>query len=146
MIDFNNSVPGGIPLYNRLILLILLGGTGWSIDRIKLETMLQHSAKQHGVDFYLGTKIGKIEELSNKWHLKQSSSECFNANFIVDAAGRPSWLAVRLGSKRYNIDHQIVLAAKFKNNNGYCDQDSHPVHYFNARGYGSIFSVVFIFC
>jgi flavin-dependent dehydrogenase len=86
--------------------------------------MLQDSAEQHGVDFYLATKIAKIERLSNKWHLKQYSSECLNANFIVDATGRSSWLAARLGSKRYNIDHQVALVAKFKNNNDYCDQDS----------------------
>ena len=62
--------------------------------RIKFERMLRNSAKQNGVDFYLGTKIVKIERLSIKWHLKLASFGYFNANFIVDATGRESWLAV----------------------------------------------------
>ncbi len=100
-------------------------GHGWNIDRIKFEKMLRNSAKQKGVDFYLGTRIVKIERLSNNWHLKLASSGYFNANFIVDATGRESWLAVRLGSKRYHIDHQVALVSKFKNNsNSYFDQDS----------------------
>lgn len=36
-------------------------GHGWNIDRIKFEKMLRNSAKQKGVDFYLGTRIVKIE-------------------------------------------------------------------------------------
>jgi flavin-dependent dehydrogenase len=100
-------------------------GHGWNIDRIKFERMLRNSAKQNGVDFYLGTKIVKIERLyNNKWHLKLASSHYLNANFIVDATGRAGWLAIRLGSKRCHMDHQVALVSKFKNNNSYSDQDS----------------------
>jgi 2-polyprenyl-6-methoxyphenol hydroxylase-like FAD-dependent oxidoreductase len=100
-------------------------GNGWHLDRIKFETMLRNSAVKNGTDVYLGIKIVKIERLFNKWILKESSGGSFKANFIVDATGRMSWLSMKLGAKRYNIDHQFALVAKFEtNNSSYCDKDS----------------------
>lgn len=83
---------------------------GWHLDRLKFDLMLLNAAKREGA-FYLESKIEIIDNnFGEIWNMKlrtdkKTNTNFINANFLVDATGRTSWLSLRQGIRRLVFDN-----------------------------------------
>jgi len=103
-------------------------GHGWHIDRAQFEYMLLQECLELGVDFLEDTTIISTTYESKNWtvRVKISNDKIFERNyaFLVDASGRNSWLARKLGVERIYEARQLALVAFLKCNKQLEDETS----------------------
>lgn len=101
-------------------------GYGWHLDRVKFEEMLLRKATLLGVDLLELTTLHTVELKEKKWHVKwKTNTNQFIAkkyDFLVDASGRNSWLARRLGVQRQYDNRQLALVAFMATNEAFTDR------------------------
>lgn len=92
-------------------------GNGWHLDRARFDAMLAQAAENAGVQVLRGAQLVSIQERrGGGWRVEigaQGKRLEWKAQFLVDATGRASTLARKLGASRKNCDHLIGSVASF---------------------------------
>ena len=81
-------------------------GHGWHLDRRRFERLLISRAV--GVERRINTRVVEVE----RGALRCDDGRVVQARFLVDATGRASWLARRLGAQRI-VDDTLVAYVSF---------------------------------
>jgi flavin-dependent dehydrogenase len=92
-------------------------GTGWHIDRARFDAMLARNVEQTGAKLYRRTQLMSCaEDGMGVWDIEfacESGRQNVRARFVVDATGRKSVLAHRLGTTRVTYDRLIGVVCFF---------------------------------
>ncbi|MFT5166294.1 MAG: 2-polyprenyl-6-methoxyphenol hydroxylase-like FAD-dependent oxidoreductase [Saprospiraceae bacterium] len=103
-------------------------GHGWHIDRSVFETMLLEKAKNLGVEILENSSLSAAAFDGSHWDLKlQNEGKEILKNgyaFLIDASGRNSWLARKLGIERLYENQQLALVTFLKTNAPFEDTTS----------------------
>ncbi len=95
-------------------------GAGWHVDRSRFDQMLAHCAEEAGAGVYRGACLLSFsEDNADSWWIEAGSvgrRHRFRTKFLVDATGRSSCLARRLGMMRITWDRLIGVINFFKPN------------------------------
>lgn len=105
---------------------------GWRIDRSRFDHSLQTQVCAMGAEQIPDATLHTLAWQDNQWHLNlrlspssdSSIPRTIKADFIVDASGRKSSVASRLGIRKQRYDQQVALVANLP--------ETHPaddVHY-----------------
>jgi flavin-dependent dehydrogenase len=89
-------------------------GSGWHVDRARFDLSLAATAESAGALVLRDAKPISIDRTSNGWKVDLQNTNrvvSFRAQFLVDATGRASWLAQRMGSRRTDVDRMLGLMA-----------------------------------
>jgi flavin-dependent dehydrogenase len=92
-------------------------GLGWHLDRRKFEAELSGVARNAGVDWRNGTRLASFSLQQQRWLLQvktPTGDECLEADFLVDATGRPARVARQLGAVQIQHDRLIGAAVLMK--------------------------------
>ena len=90
-------------------------GHGWHLDRLRFDRLLRDAANCAGTDVLSETAIVDFDREGDGWRVKlqRPGGECsISANWVVDATGRSSWFARRIGVGR-RVDDKLVASAGF---------------------------------
>jgi flavin-dependent dehydrogenase len=89
-------------------------GCGWTLDRARFDGLLGSHAEALG-DLRVQAGLGRVERLADGWRvISNDPSACeFKARFLVDASGRASGLARRLGARLHFLDRQVAVLGEF---------------------------------
>jgi flavin-dependent dehydrogenase len=92
-------------------------GSGWTIDRGRFDAMLALAAQEAGAAVKTNADVVGVGcEPSGKWIVEFISGqrlEVLNARFVVDASGRSSVVARKIGFARQQIDALIGVVGSF---------------------------------
>lgn len=106
-------------------------GHGWHLDRLRFDALLRHVARENGATVRSGVKLTDAEREKDGWcvtlRMDQASrpSEVIRADWLIDATGRRSAVARRLGAERIHDDRLIAFFARFPPpGTKDCDRDS----------------------
>lgn len=96
-------------------------GDGWHIDRQRFDAMLALAAAEAGARIFRGAKLTSCQqEPAGDWRIEavvNGQPLRLQAEFLVDATGRASWLAQRQGARKLIHDHMIGIV-------GFCGSPS----------------------
>jgi flavin-dependent dehydrogenase len=89
-------------------------GFWWHLDRRDFDTMLLKETERSGVDVRRAANIVELSRINSQgvWQMRiQSASQCgtVEARFLIDATGRASFVARRLGVQRRRIDRLVAV-------------------------------------
>ena len=91
---------------------------GWHVDRVAFDRMLADSAVRAGAELRLGAEVLRCESRSDgRFGLSIAVADRVDelcADFVIDATGRGSTLARRLGAKSLAFDRLVGVAGQFK--------------------------------
>jgi flavin-dependent dehydrogenase len=87
-------------------------GHAWMIDRPAFTAALRNLAIEAGATALERARPFELERCRSGWIARLGGRPLFT-RFLVDATGRPSTLARRLGARRFAADHQIAVLAVF---------------------------------
>lgn len=96
-------------------------GHGWQLDRLKFEAALAHEAHADGADWRYDSRLVNCSWRNGRWLLlvrTPSGEETLEADFVVDAGGRPAYLARQLGARQLRYDRLICAALLLKTQSG----------------------------
>jgi len=88
-------------------------GLGWHLDRQRFDRMLAEAAEERGARVLRGTRVTSICQSANGWQLEGQCGDqplSVQARYLVDATGRRSTIARRLGHRQVSHDRLIGLA------------------------------------
>lgn len=92
-------------------------GNGWHLDRARFDAMLLAAARKAGGRVLKGTQSIKcLERADGRWKLHvqvKDKLHQFTVRFLVDATGRSSYVAGKMGAKRILSDHLVGVVAFF---------------------------------
>ena len=89
---------------------------GWHVDRTAFDRLLAHSAVRAGAQLLLGTQVLRcVAGANGGFVLSLSEGNELHAGFVIDATGRGSTLARKLGAKSLTFDRLVGVAAQFEN-------------------------------
>ena len=89
---------------------------GWHVDRVAFDRMLADSAVRAGARLLLGEQVRRcVSGANGGFTLSLSQGNEVNARFVIDATGRGSTLARRLGARTLTFDRLVGVAAQFEN-------------------------------
>lgn len=90
-------------------------GPGWHIDRIQFDLMLSQAARQSGAAIHYGARVHSCTlDSRTRWHVSARGTYgavALTAETLIDATGRPSWLARHLGVGRRIYDRLMAIVA-----------------------------------
>ncbi|UTH72807.1 tryptophan 7-halogenase [Chromobacterium sp. IIBBL 290-4] len=85
-------------------------GHGWHLDRAAFDRALQLEAMARGVALLACSGVDGIAPDTDGWNVQVRGMGAVKARIVVDAGGRRSPLASRLGVPRHQLDKLIALA------------------------------------
>lgn len=95
---------------------------GWHVDRLSFDCMLAQSAVSAGAQLLLGVQVVRcVSGANGRFVLSLASDDdldCIDqlqADFVIDATGRGSTVARRLGGTSIMFDRLVGVAAEFAN-------------------------------
>ncbi len=94
-------------------------GHGWHLDRARFDALLRGAAREAGAEIVEGVGIGDVEREDGVWrvHLGDGSeTREVRAAWLVDATGRRSAIARRLGARRRQDDRLVAFYGRFRSN------------------------------
>jgi flavin-dependent dehydrogenase len=94
-------------------------GNGWHLDRRRFERVLAGRAVAAGATRRSGRRVSTVARGGRTWHLQLDDGTAIDCAFLIDATGRASWLARRLGARRVHHDRLIAMVAFLES--GHCD-------------------------
>lgn len=104
-----------------------VNGPGWQLNRRRFEQQLSDQARAEGVDFRYGHRLISCSLKSQRWSLKVNTAEGkkeMEADFVVDATGRPARLARQIGASHIRYDKLIAVVAEMKSASRTSQQDA----------------------
>jgi len=90
-------------------------GHGWHLDRRRFDRMLLNAAKRAGADILPETAVVDAGRADAGWHLElhgPGGDSSVSAKWVIDATGRASWFARRVGITR-RADDKLVASTGF---------------------------------
>ena len=112
----NRSVWGSpIPLERDF--LFGTSGHGWHLDRRRFEDALAGRARDEGVDWRYGCRLVGCRGRDGGWVLSVKTplgDDGFEADFVVDATGRPARVARQFGARQVRYDRLVGAAVLMK--------------------------------
>jgi flavin-dependent dehydrogenase len=102
-------------------------GHGWHLDRLKFEDDLAEGARQEGARWRAGHRVVQCSRRERGWELvleSPSGHTSLEADFVVDATGRPARIARRFGARQLRHDRLIGAALLLKAPEGTGTEDS----------------------
>ncbi|WP_109512917.1 FAD-dependent oxidoreductase [Pseudomonas ovata] len=84
-------------------------GAGWHLDRARFDDALRQAALSSGVMWWR-ERLGAFRRLANGWQL-QCAHKSVQARWVIDASGRASVVARRLGAGRARDQALIAVYA-----------------------------------
>jgi flavin-dependent dehydrogenase len=86
------------------------GGRGFVIDRVPFDQALRQAARESGVSFIAGRVVAARSGAGAMVAKVRSGSDAFEivAGLLIDATGRPSAVARRMGARRMVSEHLIA--------------------------------------
>lgn len=81
-------------------------GQGWHLDRERFDAQLRAVAAARGCEV-VAQRLSSLERTPEGWRVNGQ----WTGDWVVDATGRASALAARLGSARVSYDEQMALLA-----------------------------------
>lgn len=112
----NRSVWGGAEPVERDFI-FGTQGHGWQLDRLKFEATLAERAVEEGADWRYGSRLIECSRRGGVCTLSvrtPSGPEAVEADFVIDATGRPARAARQFGARRVRHDRLISAAVLFK--------------------------------
>src|SRR5438045_2959415 len=91
-------------------------GKGWHIDRSRFDAMMRASALHCGAKWLECQAVRQVERLRQGWRITLSADSgdfCVDTLLVVDATGRSSVFARRVGAKRIALDRLAGVAGYF---------------------------------
>ena len=92
-------------------------GAGWRVARQPFETLLMEAAHAAGVAWRWNCTAARIERVGKRWHIGTRGARgpaLLQARFIIDASGRSSWIARRLGARRIRWDRLLAVHRHYR--------------------------------
>jgi Dehydrogenases (flavoproteins) len=92
-------------------------GSGWHLDRGRFDSMLAEAARQRGVRVMTGAQVLSLHPYGAGWVIEgqqEGSPFSFFVRFLVDATGRRSTIARKIGRQQRSIDNLIGLVGFLK--------------------------------
>jgi flavin-dependent dehydrogenase len=90
-------------------------GNGWHVDRRRFDAMLLQTARDAGACYLGGARLRAVEGGSpSGWRLQfahEADRTAIRARFAIDASGRASAFARRLGVPRRRLDRLLAAVA-----------------------------------
>jgi len=98
-------------------------GSGWHVDRKAFEVYLREAAEQRGVQCYWPVQLYNAKYENSRWCITAISADKvsnntvynFKAKFVIDASGRQSHFARKLGVERQHFDKLVAYWATLPN-------------------------------
>lgn len=91
-------------------------GAGWHVTRPAFDSMLTLAARDAGAKIHMGARLRTcVRDPAGAWLLDGVN---LRAKFLVDATGRNSSIARRLGARRRKCDRLIGVAGFFASESG----------------------------
>jgi flavin-dependent dehydrogenase len=81
-------------------------GYGWRLERSRFDSDLRECAVRSGA-FCMSRQVTAIARLENLWRLSLGNGQAETGRWLVDATGRPAFLARKLGAKRL-VDSRLT--------------------------------------
>ncbi len=110
-----HSAWGGDHLYVRDYMFSVYGH-GWNLDRARFDAALARFAEAEGATVLLGTRLAEFYAGDCGWicRLKGTAGDVnvVQARFLVDATGRTTAIARRLGARRRLQDRLVALCGR----------------------------------
>jgi len=91
-------------------------GAGWHIDRARFDAMMRGSALCSGAEWLESLALRDVEPTQEGWRIKlstDSGDRRVDTPFVIDATGRASVFARRVGAKRVAMDRLVGAAGYF---------------------------------
>lgn len=91
-------------------------GAGWHIDRPRFDAMMRGSALCSGAEGLECLALRDVEPTAEGWRIKlstDSGDRRVDTPFVIDATGRASVFARRVGAKRVAMDRLVGAAGYF---------------------------------
>jgi flavin-dependent dehydrogenase len=85
-------------------------GSGWHVDRARLDLSLARWAEEAGARVYRSSRLLSYARTNSAWQIEIASDERrrrLRAKFLVDATGRASWIAGKQGASRITYDRLV---------------------------------------
>ncbi|MEM9461118.1 MAG: FAD-dependent monooxygenase [Myxococcota bacterium] len=96
-------------------------GAGWRVARQPFETLLMEAAHAAGVAWRSSCTATRIERVGQRWQLDTRGARGptpvparIQARFVIDASGRSSWVARRLGARRIRKDRLLAVCRHYR--------------------------------
>lgn len=93
-------------------------GAGWHVDRGAFDARLAQAARDRGIGIETGCQLlDCLPGASRRWKLRFGSDDSWfdvESDFVVDATGRASAVARRLGRRRIFLDRLVGLFGYFR--------------------------------
>ncbi|MDR3679395.1 MAG: NAD(P)/FAD-dependent oxidoreductase [Flavipsychrobacter sp.] len=92
-------------------------GFGWHVDRRAFEVYLREAAVQRGVECFWPMQLHNTRYADSRWYItavsgdKAGTTYNFRAKFVIDASGRQSHFARKLGVERQHFDKLVAYWA-----------------------------------
>jgi flavin-dependent dehydrogenase len=103
-------------------------GHGWQLDRARFEARLMNRACAEGADWRCGVRLVECVRRDGCWTLSVRTSSggdaTLEADFVVDATGRASRLARRMGARQLRYDRLVGTVFLLKSRSGKGIKDS----------------------
>ena len=87
-------------------------GHGWHIDPSRFDRMLADAARAAGASVHTGAGAASCRRTGGGWLTMAHAGDqqlCLRSDFVIDATGRTSWLARRLGQRRLMYDRLVAI-------------------------------------
>ena len=82
-------------------------GFGWFLDRRKFENFLRSKVAARGVDCCWPARLKSAREVDSRWHIVTDTGRHLEADFVIDAGGRPAPFLRGLGIRREAVDRLV---------------------------------------
>jgi len=138
LLSYGNRSIWGSALAEERDFLFGVYGPGWQLDRRKFELQLSETAARAGVDWRYGHRLARLLRQESGWELTARSTggdKTFRADFVVDATGRPAWLARRLGARQVRYDSLIAVVVSLESPPNAGSRDSYTLVESTASGW-----------
>jgi flavin-dependent dehydrogenase len=98
-------------------------GHGWHLDRRKFERLLAGRAAEAGAQRVTQTAVVDLLRDGDGWRLQCDGGAWIEARFVIDATGRASSIARRMGAQRI-VEDALIAVVAFLVPDGDGDRDS----------------------
>jgi len=90
-------------------------GNGWHLDRQRFDQSLAEAAECAGAMVLRGRGIRTIARIDDEWRV-QTGLGTVTTRYLIDATGRASVVARRVGSRRLRLDRMVAVGARYATN------------------------------
>ncbi len=112
--SFSSEAAWGSAKAGSLDYLFTIHGTGWALDRVKLDRMLADVFVKRGGELFTQTRFLNCQKTESGWRIKIKSQargvQHLQARYLIDATGRRGLLARKLGVPRTIYDQLVGVA------------------------------------